>query len=47
MNYGPLLFLGVFFTMVTSWFGVVLVPHLQLGRAPQSANALEDRKSVV
>ncbi len=41
MNYGPLLFLGVFFTMVTSWFGLVLVPHLQMGRAPQAVNVLD------
>ncbi|PYI88904.1 MAG: cytochrome-c oxidase [Verrucomicrobia bacterium] len=41
MNYGPLLFLGAFFAMVASWFGLVLVPHLQLGRAPQAANVLD------
>jgi cytochrome c oxidase cbb3-type subunit II len=41
MNYGPLLFLGVFLSMAASWFGFVLVPHLQLGRAPQSANVLD------
>jgi cytochrome c oxidase cbb3-type subunit 2 len=42
MNYGPLLFLGVFLTMGASWFGMVLVPHLQMGRATQAANALDN-----
>lgn len=32
MNYGPLVFLGVFATMLTSWFGMIFVPQLQLGR---------------
>jgi len=31
MNYGPLIFLGVFFTVAASWLGVVLGPHLQFG----------------
>ena len=32
MNYGPLLFLGVFLTLTSSWVGLVLIPHLQFGR---------------
>jgi cytochrome c oxidase cbb3-type subunit 2 len=32
MNYGPLLFLGVFLTVATSWCGLVLIPQLQFGR---------------
>jgi cbb3-type cytochrome oxidase cytochrome c subunit len=32
MNYGPLVFLGIFATMITSWFGMIFVPQLQLGR---------------
>jgi len=32
MNYGPLVFLGVFATMITSWFGMIFVPQLQLGQ---------------
>lgn len=33
MNYGALLFLGAFFAMALSWFGLVLEPHLQFGRS--------------
>jgi len=32
MNPGPLLFLGAFFALATSWLGFVLAPQLQLGR---------------
>lgn len=32
MNYGPLIFLGAFLTLATSWCGLVLVPQLQMGR---------------
>jgi cytochrome c oxidase cbb3-type subunit 2 len=32
MNLGPLLFLGTFFALATSWLGFVLVPQLQLGQ---------------
>lgn len=35
MNHGPLLFLGVFFTLAFSWFGLVAVPQLQYGRLDQ------------
>jgi cytochrome c oxidase cbb3-type subunit II len=31
MRYGPLIFLGVFFTLAASWCGLVLVPQLQFG----------------
>ena len=31
MNFGPLIFLGIFFTMSFSWLGLVLGPQLQLG----------------
>lgn len=31
MNHGPLVFLGVFVTLVTSWFGMIFVPELQVG----------------
>jgi cytochrome c oxidase cbb3-type subunit II len=31
MKYGPLIFLGVFFTLAASWTGLVLAPQLQYG----------------
>ncbi len=31
MNYGPLVFLGVFLAVAASWFGAVVGPHLQFG----------------
>src|SRR5205809_6295432 len=31
MNRGPLIFLGVFFALATSWFGLVLMPQLEIG----------------
>ncbi len=31
MNYGPLLFLGILFTLASSWVGLVLMPNKQLG----------------
>ena len=33
MNHGPLIFLGVFFALALSWFGLVFEPQLQLGNA--------------
>lgn len=39
MNYGPLLFLGIFLTLASSWCGLVLVPQLQLGRLDPAKNA--------
>ena len=38
MNQGPLIFLGVFFALALSWFGMIFQPQLQLGRAQQSTN---------
>jgi cytochrome c oxidase cbb3-type subunit II len=32
MNYGPVLFLGIFLTIASSWCGLVLIPQLQFGR---------------
>lgn len=32
MNHGPLIFLAAFFALASSWFGLVLVPQVQLGR---------------
>jgi len=31
MNHGPLIFLGMLFSVVASWFGLVLGPQLQFG----------------
>ena len=36
MNRGPFLFLGVFFALASSWYGMVLKPHLQIGSLPQT-----------
>jgi cbb3-type cytochrome oxidase cytochrome c subunit len=35
MNYGPLLFLGVFFSLSLSWLGMIVIPQLQIGRQQQ------------
>jgi cytochrome c oxidase cbb3-type subunit II len=35
MNYGPLIFLGVFLTLASSWIGLVVLPQMQLGRQEQ------------
>jgi len=35
MNNGPLIFLGAFFTLATSFWGLILVPQLQIGRQGQ------------
>jgi cytochrome c oxidase cbb3-type subunit 2 len=32
MNRSPLLFLGFFFTLASSWYGLVFAPQLQVGR---------------
>lgn len=42
MNYGPLIFLGAFVTLATSWCGLVLVPQLQLGRQMPVARPAPD-----
>ena len=36
MNQGPLIFLGVFFALAASWFGMVLTPSIQLGHMMQT-----------
>jgi cbb3-type cytochrome oxidase cytochrome c subunit len=33
MNQGPIIFLGVFFALVVSWFGLIVQPQLQIGSA--------------
>jgi cytochrome c oxidase cbb3-type subunit 2 len=38
MNFGPLIFLGIFFTMSLSWLGLVLGPQLQLGKQNPEPN---------
>ena len=40
MNYGPLVFLGAFFALASSWCGFVLAPQLQVGRLQQT-NTIE------
>jgi cbb3-type cytochrome oxidase cytochrome c subunit len=32
VNFGPIVFLGAFFALAASWFGMILVPQVQLGR---------------
>lgn len=39
MNNGPLLFLGIFATLASSFWGLLLVPQLQLGRQEQVTNS--------
>ena len=38
MNQGPLLFLGVFFSMALSFGGLILGPHLKIGQMTQVPN---------
>jgi cbb3-type cytochrome oxidase cytochrome c subunit len=40
MKYGPLVFLAAFFAISISWFGFVLKPEVQLGRAMQETNSV-------
>ena len=40
MNHGPLIFLGVFFSLALSWFGLVFEPQLQLGNAQPATNVV-------
>ena len=40
MNHGPLIFLGVFFALALSWFGLVFEPQLQLGNAQPTTNVV-------
>lgn len=32
MNYGPLVFLGIFFSFACSWLGMIFAPQLQVGK---------------
>ena len=47
MNYGPLLFLGILFTLASSWFGLVLMPTRQLGRLSPNTSTNEAGLGVV
>ncbi|MEO7676749.1 MAG: cbb3-type cytochrome c oxidase subunit II [Verrucomicrobiota bacterium] len=38
MNFGPLIFLGIFFAMSLSWLGLVLGPQMQLGNQTPEPN---------
>lgn len=40
MNQGPILFLGMFAALALSWFGMIVQPQLQLGRATPGTNTL-------
>src|SRR5690348_2702907 len=40
MNHGPLIFLGAFFALALSWFGLVFDPQLQLGSAQPATNVV-------
>lgn len=40
MNSAPLLFLGIFATLASSFWGLLLVPQLQLGRQGQATNSV-------
>jgi cbb3-type cytochrome oxidase cytochrome c subunit len=41
MNQGPIVFLGIFFAALVSWFGLILQPQMQIGRAIQGTNVLD------
>src|SRR6476660_9606550 len=36
MNHGPLIFLAAFFALASSWFGLVLMPQMQVGHFQQT-----------
>lgn len=40
MKFGPLVFLAAFFALSASWYGFVLAPQIQLGRAVQETNSV-------
>ena len=42
MNHGPLLFLGVLFTMAWSWFALVFLPQKDLGNTPLNSTNTTD-----
>jgi cbb3-type cytochrome oxidase cytochrome c subunit len=41
MNHGPLIFLGALLALVASWFGFIVQPQLQLGRATPETNIVD------
>src|ERR1041385_2709057 len=41
MNYGPIIFLIAFFSLATSWFGLVLTPQTQLGWMQPTNNIVD------
>src|SRR6185295_313868 len=42
MNQGPLLFLGIFAALVSSWWGLVFAPQIQIGRQNLGTNTVND-----
>jgi cytochrome c oxidase cbb3-type subunit 2 len=40
MNQAPLIFLGLFAALATSWFGMIVQPQLQFGRSTPGANVV-------
>jgi cbb3-type cytochrome oxidase cytochrome c subunit len=40
MRFGPLVFLAAFLGLSASWYGMVLTPQVQLGRAMQETNSV-------
>lgn len=40
MKFGPLVFLAAFLGLSASWYGLVLTPQVQLGRAVQETNSV-------
>jgi cbb3-type cytochrome oxidase cytochrome c subunit len=40
MKFGPLVFLAAFLGLSASWYGMVLTPQVQLGRATQETNSV-------
>jgi cbb3-type cytochrome oxidase cytochrome c subunit len=40
MNQGPLIFLGAFAALALSWFGLIVQPQMQLGRATPGTNVI-------
>jgi cbb3-type cytochrome oxidase cytochrome c subunit len=41
MNQGPFIFLGLFFALAVSWFGLIVQPQLQIGRAQLTTNIVD------
>ena len=40
MRFGPMIFLAAFLGLSASWYGMVLTPQVQLGRATQETNSV-------